>query len=152
MVNYKKGKIYVIRCRSNNKLIYVGSSTQTLSQRMAGHRCDCNKGRYSRCSLYNYIIDNNWDDWYIELYELFPCNSREELDKKEGEVIREIGTINKRIAGRSLKDYQKENYDKIKERNLNYKKDNYEKLREKKKEYYKKNANKIKEKYINNKK
>ena len=39
----------------------------------------------------------------IELFENFPCNSKEELNKKEGQIIREIGTINKQIAGRTYK-------------------------------------------------
>ena len=152
MVNYANGKIYTIRCRIDDTLIYVGSTTRALSQRMTEHRSDCKKKRHFRCSLYNYIINDNWDDLYIELYELFSCNSREELEKKEGEIIREIGTLNKRIAGRSLKDYQKDNYDKMREYQKDYKKDNYDKIREYKKEYYKKNADRIKEKYINNKK
>jgi hypothetical protein len=35
----------------------------------------------------------DWDDWYIELFENFTCDGKEELDKREGRVIREIGTI-----------------------------------------------------------
>jgi hypothetical protein len=45
-------------------------------------------------SLYYYIENNDWTDWYIELYEKYPCNDRQELHKREGQVIREIGTIN----------------------------------------------------------
>jgi hypothetical protein len=42
---------------------------------------------------------------YIYIYEDFPCNSKQELNRREGEVIREIGTINKQIAGRTKKEY-----------------------------------------------
>jgi len=119
---------------------------------MTEHRCDCKNGRHCRCSLYVYIIDDNWDDWYIELYELFPCNSREELDRREGEVIRQIGTINTCIAGRTRKEYYKDNVEKLREISLKYKRDNYEKLREKKKQYYKDNVDRFKEYYIKNKK
>lgn len=143
MPNYANGKIYTIRCRSDDTLIYVGSTTQELSQRLAKHRSDCKKGRC--CSLYNKIINSNWDDWYIELYEVCSSNSKEELGKKEGEVIRQIGTINKNIAGRTNKEWYKDNADKIKEIRKEYREDNADKIKENKKEYSKKNAEKIKE-------
>ncbi|MFN9909734.1 MAG: GIY-YIG nuclease family protein [bacterium] len=38
MPDYLQGKIYTIRCKTDNTLIYVGSTTQSLSMRMAGHR------------------------------------------------------------------------------------------------------------------
>ena len=31
--------------------------------------------------FYQYVDD--WDNWYIELYENFPCNNKEELNKRE---------------------------------------------------------------------
>ena len=48
----------------------------------------------------------------IELFENFPCNSKEELNKKEGQVIREIGTINKQTAGRTNKEWYEDNKEK----------------------------------------
>ena len=104
MVNYQNGKIYTIRCKTNDTLIYVGSTTQTLSQRMTQHRSKY-KGKKQSCSLFKYIIDDNWSDWYIELYELYPCNEKCELERREGEITREIGTINYQIAGRTNKEY-----------------------------------------------
>jgi predicted GIY-YIG superfamily endonuclease len=44
MPNYSKGKIYTIRCRHDASLIYVGSSTQTLSQRWTDHKKIINNG------------------------------------------------------------------------------------------------------------
>ncbi len=53
------------------------------------------------------------------LFEDFPTDRKEQLNKREGEVISEIATLNKNIAGREYKGYQKEyfenNKDKIKE-------------------------------------
>ncbi len=144
MVNYQNGKIYTIRCRSDDTLIYVGSTTRALSQRMTEHRSCCKRG--DGCSLYDYIIDNDWSDFYIELYEAYPCNSKEELCKKEGEVIRQIGTINKCIAGRSCKGWCEDNAEKLKENKKKYYKDNAEYFKEKSKTYHKNNAEKIKEK------
>ena len=38
MPNYQNGKIYTIRCRTDDILMYVGSTTTTLSRRIAEHR------------------------------------------------------------------------------------------------------------------
>lgn len=104
---YNNGKIYTVRCLINPELIYVGSCTQPLTKRFSGHKSDCKKG--ASISLYKHIIDNDWSDWYIELHEYYPCNNREELNRREGEVIREIGTINKNVAGRNNKEWREDN-------------------------------------------
>ena len=66
----------------------------------------------------NYI--GTWSNWYIELYELYPCNSKMELERKEGEIQRQIATINKRVAGRTIKEYCFDNKDKISENKKEY--------------------------------
>jgi hypothetical protein len=81
-------------------------------------------------------INNDWSNWYIELYENFPCSCKEELCKREGEIIRLIGNLNIRIEGRKQKEYQIENKEKIKEKKKEYKKKNTEKIKEYNKEYY----------------
>jgi hypothetical protein len=45
------------------------------------------------------------------------CENKEQLNKREGQIIREIGTLNKRIAGRTNKEY---NDDTKGKRNENY--------------------------------
>jgi hypothetical protein len=124
---YKRGKIYTIRCRYDDSLIYVGSTIAKLSKRMRRHRLG------KTCSLYKFV-DGDWDNWYIELYEEYPCDNREQLEKREGQVIREIATINKLIAGRTQKEYYKENHDKILEQRKIYRQNNNDKILEKKKE------------------
>jgi len=105
MPNYQNGKIYTIRCRNDDTLIYVGSTTTTLSKRIAEHRYASVSN--NKIKLYN-KVNNNWEDWYIELYAECPCNSKEELCKREGEVIREIGTLNSKISGRNVKEWRNE--------------------------------------------
>jgi hypothetical protein len=113
MLDYLKGKIYTIRCRNDPSLIYVGSTIQSLAKRLGGHKKDSiNKTKYPNHQLYSKIED--WNDWYIELYLNYPCNSVEELRQKEGEVLREIGTLNRCIAGRTRQEWKKENPDKLK--------------------------------------
>jgi hypothetical protein len=144
MPDYTKGKIYTIRCRTDDKLIYIGSTIEArLSARFAKHKCSKN------VSLYKFINnpENNtsWEDWYIELYELYPCGSKEELCKRENEVIREIATINKigAYTGLDKKEYKKEHYvenrDRILEKRKEYYVENKDTISARKKEYYAEN-------------
>jgi hypothetical protein len=133
---YKRGKIYTIRCRYDDSLIYVGSTINTLAKRMGLHRLD------KKCSLYQYV-DGDWKNWYIELYEEYPCNNKQLLEKREGEVIREIGTINKQNTGRTLKEWREDNREKIAEQRKEYRQANREKIAEYKKEHYQANRDKL---------
>ncbi len=102
MIDYSKGKIYTIRNKNEKNWIYVGSTIETLSSRMSKHRYNSEKKPHTK--FYSKIQD--WNDWFIELYELFPCKTLEELHKREGEIIREIGTLNMLINGRTQKEYR----------------------------------------------
>ena len=111
---YLCAKIYTIRCTSDNSLIYVGSTIESLSQRLARHKSCCyneNERGYNML-LYNTIRSKEWNDFYIELYENYPCKSKEELNKREGEIIRQIGTMNVKISGNNKKDCNKSYYQK----------------------------------------
>jgi hypothetical protein len=144
MPDYQNGKIYTIRCRSDNNLIYVGSTTQPLAKRWGGHKKRGNDVKYQNMMLYK-TINNNWLPWYIELYEEYPCENKEQLCRREGQIIREIGTLNSEIAGRTAKEWREENPDKIREQYKIYRENNFEKIKLTKKEYYENNADKIKE-------
>ena len=141
MPDYQNGKIYTIRCRSDNTLIYVGSTITTLSRRLAEHKSKSKK--YNTRKIYQSINDN-WDDWYIELYEVYPCENKEQLNKREGEITREIGTLNSAIAGRTKKEYYENNIDKMKLYKQEYYQINAEKLKLINKEYRENNIDKIK--------
>ena len=101
---YQNGKIYTITCEDGE--VYVGSTILSLNKRLIVHKSANN------CSMYQYI-HNNYDGYWkkckIELYENYPCDNRKELNKKEGEIIRLIATINKVIAGRTKDNYYKDN-------------------------------------------
>jgi hypothetical protein len=62
---------------------------------------------------YNMLLyQKNWgtyiNDWYIKLYEDYPLERKEQLNKREGEIIRQIATLNKRIEGRTKDENYKE--------------------------------------------
>ena len=84
MVNYELGKIYTIRS-SETVGVYVGSTCDNLAKRFGSHKSyyKTNKN-LSISNIFNYGIENA----YIELLENYPCNSREELHKREGEQMR----------------------------------------------------------------
>jgi len=137
---YKRGMIYTIRNIKDDTMIYVGSTINNLSKRFNHHKNCCKAG--SSVSLYSYIENNDWTDYYIELYEAYPCNNKKELNRREGEVIREIGTINKKIQGRTQKEWCEDNPEYRKEYNKKYREKNVEYFKEKRKENYKNNAEK----------
>jgi len=116
MPNYQLGIIYTIRSLSSPE-IYVGSTIQSLARRMSGHRRDYKRNQV--LGLHKHII-TDISEWYIELYELFPCNLKCELEKREGQIIREIGTLNKKIAGRNLKEYLIDTADSRREKRKQY--------------------------------
>ncbi len=96
MPDYSKGKIYQV-ISPNHPVPYIGSTTQALSKRMVLHR-RCHR---TTCRI---IIDAG--DAYIELIEEFPCDNKEQLNKREGEVIRQMNCVNRYITGRTQKEYK----------------------------------------------
>ena len=136
MKDYMKGKIYTIRCRNDNSLIYVGSTIETLCKRFSVHRGHSKLEQFKHKMLYIEVVKTGWDDWYIELHEYCPSKTLEELLKREGEVTRLIGTLNKNIAGRTMKEYYIDNRTNILNNKSQYYVENKDTINEKMKQYY----------------
>ena len=134
---YHKSKIYSIRNTLNDE-IYIGSTSSDLCKRMVKHRCMA-KQKPEASTFHTYMNENGIDNFYIELEEEYRCENVEQLRKREGEIIREKGTLNKQIAGRSKAEYGKEykqnNKDKINQRRNERRKENPEKTKEEYKRY-----------------
>ena len=113
---YKNAKIYTIRYGNDDSLIYVGSTVQPLYKRLSQHKKDSKKPENENRQLYKKINETDFNDWYIELFEDFPCERKEQLLQREGQVIREIATLNKQISGRTKQEYYEDN----KEQNQEY--------------------------------
>ena len=59
MPNYQDGKIYTIRCRNDDSLIYVGSTTQMLCKRFQSHKCNkTNLNKYYKIKSHLILINN----------------------------------------------------------------------------------------------
>ena len=144
--DYTKGKIYIIR-NSENDLTYIGSTCQTLAQRMAQHRKDMKNPKRQHMRLYKTMIELGKDAFYIELLEDYPCQRQEELLKKEGERIREYQSkLNTVISGRSKQEYHQDNKEKDAEKDKQYYQNNKDRILEHKKQYRQKHKDSIAEK------
>ena len=96
MPDYKNGKIYCIRSYLTDD-VYIGSTTSPLSTRMVSHRTKFKNGIYITSQE---ILKHG--DAYIELVEDYPCDNKEQLHRREGQVIRATDKcVNKFIAGRT---------------------------------------------------
>jgi hypothetical protein len=100
--DYQDGKIYTLRSHHTED-IYIGSTIQSLSCRKSKHKTDYKLFLDGKAKAKSSSKMMKYDDVYIELLELFPCNSRMELEKREGELMRiHLNKIvNKNIAGRT---------------------------------------------------
>jgi hypothetical protein len=151
---YKEGKIYVIKY--NDEIKYVGHTIMSLHDRFGYHRRNTFNETYAshNARIYKYIREtNDWKNWSIQLYLDYPCNNKQELCKKEGEIIKLLNPpLNYEIAGRT----QKEWYDDTKEDNKekrsmffkNWKSKNEEHLKEFKTKYWHENKEKLSVKVI----
>jgi len=147
MNRYQRGKIYSIRSDSTDE-IYIGSTIQPLSERLREHR---NKYKLHKEGKYHYVSSFKLlehDNHYIELVELYPCNSKEELQRREGEIMRTTNNIvNRVIAGRTRREHYEDNKERILQYQQQYKKQFYEvnkeDIQQYKKQYYEVNKEAI---------
>lgn len=124
MPDYQKGKIYFIECIITGER-YVGSTcVPTVAHRLAKHvTCykQYKKGKSCYVSSYDIIERGNY---IIHLVENFPCNSKDELTKREGEVIKQMQdefiVVNYRIPGQTKSEYYITNKTRIQQAQKKY--------------------------------
>jgi hypothetical protein len=98
MLDYQNGKIYTIRYKKDSSLIYVGSTCLPLWMRFSIHKSVCYNPNDKSYNHKFYAKIRETDDlcnWYIELYENFPCENKTQLITRENIIIKEISTLNK---------------------------------------------------------
>jgi hypothetical protein len=160
MVNYSNGKIYKIEpINGDDGDIYIGSTTKAyLSQRMDTHRQDYKKWKEGKCTkTTSYDLFNKYGviNCQIILLETVVANSKDELIAREQYYIKNLKCVNKKIEGRTRKEYQIDNYEKISKRtkpymkiyNKQYKITHREECSERNKIYYQENKDEMKEYY-----
>ena len=108
--NYQKGKIYRIYCLSGEEGDeYIGSSCRDyLCQRWGQHRAgyrQWKQGKCNKCYSYDLFDKYGLDNCIIELLEEYPCDTVEQLNRKEGEYIKQRKCINRIIAGQTKNEF-----------------------------------------------
>ena len=135
VVNYQFGKIYKIWSPSQD-LQYIGSTTQELSQRLGGHKRNFKSFNNPDSKFNNYCASYEvlkCEDYRIDLLENYSCINKLELNKKEGEYIKNNVCVNKVIPGRTMKEHYHDNKGELLEKQKQYRKNNKEKISEKRK-------------------
>lgn len=137
---YQRGKIYTIRHPDSEKY-YIGSTCEPyLSRRFGKHKIDYK--RYLNDKSHNVssyrLFELGLNECYIELLELYPCNSKEQLNKREGELIRlyKNDIVNKNIPCRTKKQWYEVNKEKISEQTKERYESNKEQISERTKVKY----------------
>ena len=156
MPDYSKGKIYKIVCNTTG-LKYIGSTCETkLCRRLAKHRGNYNdwvkKNDYANYMTSFEILKNN--DYEIILIKDYPCETKEQLLKKERYYIQKYKCVNKNIpitTKEEKKEKKKEYAINNKEQIEEYKKNYYVKNKELIKEYREANKDVMKQYYESNK-
>ena len=140
MPDYKNGKIYKLWSpQGTDEEVYYGSTCNDLRFRKRGH-----KNKDNICS--SKILFEKYDDVRIELLEEYPCDNREQLNKKEGEYIRNNKSLNNNIPCRTPKEYYQDNKETLSKLQKDYCENNKQKISVNKKQYYKNNKETILEK------
>lgn len=141
---YKNGKVYKIFNTINDK-IYVGSTCNTLEQRLAKHKSVRQSSSKKHRTLYALMNEIGPQHFYISLLEEVCCDTKLQLLEREAHWVKMLGTLNMQIPGRTKQQYvadtkeQKREYDKERRAKLQ------ERIREEKKEYYQNNRDAINE-------
>ena len=137
MPNYEAGKIYKMVCNETG-CIYIGSTTQPISKRIASHKTkykiylnDNTKDYYSSFK----IVEKN--NFHYEVLENYKCCSKKELESREREYIDEYKVIyenllvNKYVPTRSSKEWYADNRDHLLEKHKEYYLNNKDTISEK---------------------
>jgi hypothetical protein len=154
----KVGFIYKITDNTNGNK-YYGSTTQSVSQRMTGHRFNLKTYDSQRCSSFD-ILKNG--DWRYDTVEKFMYDERFELRNREQHYIENNECVNKcrayttpEQATQRNSDYTKKYYREHLEHIKEYREDHKEESSQYKKEWYTKEKERIlksrKESYQDNK-
>ena len=140
---YQNGQIYKIISKAHEGKCYIGSTCEELSQRLARHKYMYNqhrkKGKESYRSANRIFDEYGVDNCIIVWIEDYPCNSKKELLAREGHHIKNNDCFNKKVEGRTDKEYREDYKEWEKERHKKY----YDLNKDKRKAYLQENKDYI---------
>lgn len=134
MPNYQNSKIYGIY--EEEKLVYIGSTTQLLSTRKNEHWCRVRKENGFK--IHRYMQEIGLNKFSLKLIEPYPCNNINELNNREGELQRlhKNEIMNVRINNQTLEEWYVLNRKDLCQKKKDYNIKNGRILKDKKKEKY----------------
>ena len=95
-------RVYKITCDCGCGQIYVGSTKQTLGQRMGKHRRNT-KDNKSNTNVYKHARDVGFDKYRISLIVERKVNSRNQMRAIEHKYITEYDTVRNGLNGKLTK-------------------------------------------------
>jgi hypothetical protein len=128
---YNTGYIYTIKCKDDEKLIYVGS-TVNIKRRWHEHKQAATQSKFKHYLLYNKMSEIGHDRFYIEIYETVIFSFRSDLFKRENEIIKLLGTLNTNVLTEFTKQKEQEKNKQSKEKFKEELKTKCEDIKEKK--------------------
>ena len=147
MNRYQNGKVYKIIAPDDT--FYVGSTIQSLNERFGGHKYSfksVKSGKNIRgTAVFELFEKYGVEVCRIELIEEYPCDSKRDLERREGEIIKNTKCINKVVAGRTSEEYRLDNSEKLKNKFKQFYENNKERELERIRQYYIDNTDKVKD-------
>jgi hypothetical protein len=105
VLNYANGKIYKL-VSDHDEQFYVGSTIQKLCQRKTQHFCKSKNPKEMGRLVYQHFNATGWQNVRIILIETYPCNSVEELVKRERSWYESLKpTLNSRFPQMDKQEY-----------------------------------------------
>ena len=114
--NYENAKIYKIVSKTTPPAVYYGSTTTSLSQRMANHRSGYRRwkrGEGAYVSSFEVLGADPTAD--IELVRSYPCCSKRELAREERKCIEGAECVNVNVPNRTNKERIEQNREQVRE-------------------------------------
>ena len=125
--DYSNGKIYKLYVPGLEQFCYIGSTTNSLTQRMCHHRHQAKNPAQNKTASCQMFVDDI--EPVIELVEAFPCNSKLELETRERYWIEQTpDCINTNKPTRTWKERWNENQERNKAEHKKWLKNNPEKV------------------------
>jgi hypothetical protein len=108
MADYRNGKLYKMYVSDFENLCYIGSTTNKLAQRLGQHKSAAKCEGQKKCA--SSILFRENDRVVIELLELFPCETKHQLNERERHWIEQFPEcLNKNIPGQTWQERWEKN-------------------------------------------
>jgi len=146
-MNYKEGLIYKIICKTDDKICYIGSTFNILSQRWRDHKTNYNEWikdkNKKKCSIYPYFEKYGIDNFKMIEIKKYKVCAENTYDKTHLSVYELLWILKHKNCINILKPFNP--LCKLDEKicNIKYAENNKQKIKNYQNDYYQKNKNKI---------